>query len=137
MYPASPGGRGRLELPAHLELTPAWRSISVELRRIVGETTYEIWLAPLKAKSWDGAVLVIEAPAATRAWVAKRFGRALERSVRTVLGDDARLAFADPVAGPGTAASGGPGAARQNGSAGGAFPGAGQREPLREPHQPL
>jgi chromosomal replication initiator protein len=82
-----------LELPAHPELTPAWRAIRDELRRIVGETTYEIWLAPLEARSWDGAVLLLEAPPATRAWVSKRFGRALERSVQAILGDAARLAF--------------------------------------------
>ena len=82
-----------MELPAHLELTPAWRAIRVELRRIVGETTYEIWLAPLEAKAWDGSVLVLEAPPATRAWVSKRFGRALERSVQSVLGDGVRLQF--------------------------------------------
>ena len=85
-----------MELPTHLELIPAWRAIRAELRRIVGETTYEIWLAPLEAKSWDGAVLLVEAPAQTRAWVSRRFGRALDRSVQAVLGDGATLALTDP-----------------------------------------
>src|ERR1022692_162602 len=36
--------RSRLQLPAHLELTPAWNEISSELRRLVGDGTYEAWL---------------------------------------------------------------------------------------------
>ena len=42
---------------------------------MVGESTYDIWLAPLEVKALDGAVLLLEAPPATQAWVAKRFGR--------------------------------------------------------------
>jgi chromosomal replication initiator protein len=75
-----------LELPAHLEPSSAWREISAELRRTVGESTYDIWLAPLEIKAWDGAVLFLEAPPPTQAWVAKRFGRILETCARTVLG---------------------------------------------------
>jgi chromosomal replication initiator protein len=82
-----------LELPAHLELTSAWRDIRAELRRVVGESTYEIWLAPLEAKDWDGNVLVLHAPPATQSWVAKRFGRVLESSARSVVGAAARVAF--------------------------------------------
>jgi chromosomal replication initiator protein len=83
-----------LELPTHLELTPAWRAISAELRLIVGESTYDIWLAPLRAHSWDGRALTVQAPAPTRDWVAKRFGRVLERCARTVIGDGATITFA-------------------------------------------
>ncbi len=43
--------RSRLALPAQLELTHAWREIRAELRRIVGDSTYEIWLASLDAKA--------------------------------------------------------------------------------------
>jgi chromosomal replication initiator protein len=82
-----------LELPAHLELTPAWTAIAAELRQIVGQSTYEIWLAPLKLRSWDGATAFVDAPEATRAWIARRYGRALERALRSVVGDDAKLAF--------------------------------------------
>jgi chromosomal replication initiator protein len=86
-----------LELPAHLELTPAWREIRAELRRVVGESTYEIWLAPLEVKSWDGTVLLLEGPGATQAWVSKRFARVLEDCARAVTGSTTRVAF---VGGP-------------------------------------
>jgi chromosomal replication initiator protein len=83
-----------LELPEHPELTPAWREIRAELRRTVGESTYEIWLAPLEAQSFEGSALVLSTPADTQAWVTKRFGRVLETCARGVLGPETRVAFA-------------------------------------------
>ena len=43
--------RGCLSLSAHLEPTVAWRELRAELRRAVGESTYEIWLASLELRS--------------------------------------------------------------------------------------
>jgi len=91
-----------LELPAHLELTPAWRDFRAELRRAVGETTYDLWLAPLEPRAWDGAVLLLEAPSAIQAWVADRFGRLLESCAQLAFGGPVRIAFAPA---PGAAAS--------------------------------
>jgi chromosomal replication initiator protein len=54
---------------------------------------YDIWLSPLKLKAWDGRVLLVEAHPRTQAWVSKRFGRVLERSVRAVLGAGVRVEF--------------------------------------------
>jgi chromosomal replication initiator protein len=84
-----------LELPAQLDLNPAWRQIRVELLRAVGESTYEIWLASLEAKAWDGRVLLLSAPAGTRRWVSKRYGPILETCAQAVVGPAARVAFAD------------------------------------------
>jgi chromosomal replication initiator protein len=83
-----------LELPAHPELVPTWREIRAELRRSVGESQYDIWLAPVELKAWDGAVMLLEAPPATQAWVAKRFGRILESCAQSVVGSAIRIAFA-------------------------------------------
>src|ERR1022692_2842194 len=93
-FPLTLPRRSRLELAVHPELTPAWRQIRAELRRVVGESTYEIWLAPLEVKAWDGDVLVVQAPAATRAWVAKRFGRILDTCAKSVAGAGIRVVFA-------------------------------------------
>jgi chromosomal replication initiator protein len=82
-----------LDLPANLELAPAWREIRAELRRVVGDSTYEIWLAPLEVASWEAGTLILEAPPATTAWVSKRFGRVLERCARAVLGGEVHVAF--------------------------------------------
>jgi hypothetical protein len=59
-----------LELPAQLEPTAAWREIRAELRRVVGDSTYEIWLAPLEVRSMHGGLLVLAAPASTQSWSA-------------------------------------------------------------------
>lgn len=87
-----------MDLPAQPELTPAWRKIRAELRRIVGESTYELWLAPLEAKAWDGHVLSLEVPADIGPWISRRFHHVICRSVRTVLGERARVEFSPPDA---------------------------------------
>ncbi len=95
-----------MALPAHPELVSAWRDIHAELRRSVGDSTYDIWLADLEVKAWDGAVLVVTAPAATQAWVAKRFGLILESCTRAVMGPGARVVFGEGPERP--RSSGGP-----------------------------
>lgn len=90
-----------MELPANLESSDAWRHVRAELRRRVGQPTYDIWLASLRIKSCEAGTLVVQAPASTQAWVAKRFGRILELCARSVLGDEVHVAFAGPDRGEG------------------------------------
>jgi chromosomal replication initiator protein len=80
-----------LELPENVEPVAAWRAIRAELRRALGESTYEIWIAPLEVKAFEGSVLLLSAPPATRAWTAKRFGRILESCARAVLGAEVQV----------------------------------------------
>ena len=82
-----------MELPEHLEPTDAWRDVRAELRRAVGESTWEIWLDPLELKSLQGNVLSVTAPPSTLSWVAQRFGRLLETSAQAVLGPDVRVSL--------------------------------------------
>jgi chromosomal replication initiator protein len=88
-----------LELPAQLEPIEAWREIRAQLRRAVGDSTYEIWLEPLEVRSLNAGVLLLSAPEATRSWVAKRFGRVVESCAHCVLGDGVQVAFEEPPAG--------------------------------------
>jgi chromosomal replication initiator protein len=99
-----------LELPAQPELEPGWREIRNELRRVVGDSTYDIWLSPLKVRAWDGQTLVLEGPASTHAWVMKRFGRVLESSARAVLGQLERVDL-EPAGPTSPSAPAGPGPA--------------------------
>jgi chromosomal replication initiator protein len=100
-----------LALSAHPEPMPAWQSIRDELKRLVGETTFDIWIAPIELEAWDGDRLVLKAPPATHDWIADRYGRILERCARQVLGAGAEIAFAgatdsgprSPTRTPGTA----------------------------------
>jgi chromosomal replication initiator protein len=84
-----------LALPAHLELPDAWIDVQAEIRRAVGDSTYEIWLAGLQASECSHALLVIRAPAARRAWIAERFGRILERCAKAVIGPQVTVEITD------------------------------------------
>jgi chromosomal replication initiator protein len=80
-----------LSLSAHLEPTVAWRELRAELRRAVGDSTYEIWLASLELRSVRDGLVVVDAPSATYEWVSKRFSRIIASCARTVFGPDIKL----------------------------------------------
>jgi chromosomal replication initiator protein len=82
-----------LSLSAHPEFAQAWREIRGELRRLIGESTFEIWLAPIQAQMWDGTVLVLETPPDMRSWVSERYGRMLRDCAERILGVDVRVEF--------------------------------------------
>ena len=63
-----------MALPAQPAAASAWRATTADLRRLVSESAYDIWLAPIRPQSWDGEALVISAPEATQSWLAGRFG---------------------------------------------------------------
>ncbi len=86
-----------MSLPAQPDAVSAWRTIRVELQRLVGTSAYEIWLAPIELESFDGDLLLLRAPAATQKWLAGRFGPTLERCVRQIMGARTRVAFARPT----------------------------------------
>ena len=80
-----------MSLRAQPDPLPAWRTIRAQLRECVGESTYEIWLAPLQLLAWDGEQLLLQAPAETKSWVADRFGRLIERCATEILGEGTRV----------------------------------------------
>jgi chromosomal replication initiator protein len=73
------------------ELEHIWALIQSELRRAVTDSTYEIWLAPLRAGELDGDTLVVTAPDEIRTWVSERFGEVLLAAARTVVGEHATV----------------------------------------------
>jgi chromosomal replication initiator protein len=85
-----------LELPAQPDAIAAWRTIKAELRRLVGDSAYDIWLAAVELESWDGERLMLRAPEETQRWLSGRFGPAVERSARRILGASARVEFTGP-----------------------------------------
>ena len=82
-----------------------WREIRAELRRLLGDSTFEIWIEPLELKALDRGLLLLEGPPATKAWVAKRFGPVLERCAQAVLGADARISLSDTTGQAGLSSS--------------------------------
>lgn len=73
------------------EAHSVWTQIRAQLRRTLGESTYEIWIAPLKITALDGNRLFLSSPSPTEAWVAKRFGPVLQRCAQAVLGEHAEV----------------------------------------------
>jgi chromosomal replication initiator protein len=87
-----------LSLSSHATPTAAWSELRAELRQTVGESTFEIWLEPLELVAIRDGKLLIDAPGATRAWLAKRFGRVLESCAKHVFGSDIEVELASPGA---------------------------------------
>ena len=97
-----------------------WSQIQAELRRAVTDSTYHLWLAPLRARSIEGDALLVGAPEEIRTWVADRFVRVLQTCSASVLGEATTVTIV-PLEAPLAAA---PGAARTRtpAGAGGAAP---------------
>ena len=71
----------------HTALEHTWSQIQAELRRAVTDSTYHLWLAPLRARGIEGDVLLVGAPEEIRTWVADRFARVLQTCAARVLGE--------------------------------------------------
>ena len=76
----------------HPALDHTWPQIQAELRRAVTDSTYHLWLAPLRARGIDGDTLLVGAPEEIRTWVADRFARVLQSCAATVLGEATTVA---------------------------------------------
>ncbi len=86
------------------ELDQIWAPIQAQLALVVDESTYRIWLEPLRAVELDDRQLTVQAPPHTCRWIRERFGRTIQASVELVLGPQASVELvsdsrtdADPV----------------------------------------
>jgi chromosomal replication initiator protein len=61
------------------------------MRRAVNDSTWQLWLEGLQAQRLEGGVLVIEAPAESRAWIESSFARLLAACTIAVLGSGTRV----------------------------------------------
>jgi hypothetical protein len=94
----------------------AWQQVRAFLRGAVGESVFEIWLAPLELVAVDlEGTLVVSAPAQTAGWVTLRFRRVLDgaaqhagRSLRVA--DEVERKAAEPLASAAVAPSAASGA---------------------------
>jgi len=76
----------------HPALEHTWPQIQAELRRAVTDSTYHLWLAPLRARAIEGDTLLVGAPEEIRTWVAERFERVLQTCAAAVLGERTTVA---------------------------------------------
>ena len=89
--PTSPRRRPFRARVSDVDVQLAWRRIRDELRRAVGDSTWQLWLEPLAIRGIEEDTLVIEAPAESRAWIEASFSRLLAGCAKAVLGAHARV----------------------------------------------
>jgi chromosomal replication initiator protein len=75
------------------ELDHIWSAIQAQLRRAVTDSTYHLWLAPLRLQGRDGNTLLISAPDQIRSWVSDRFQRVLQTCAAAALGPETTVAI--------------------------------------------
>ncbi len=80
-----------MSLPEHQDAAPAWSRLSDELRGRVGESAFEIWLAPLQPASFTGELLTLTAPPDTAGWLIGRYGPVIAAAASAALGDGTRV----------------------------------------------
>src|SRR3954453_9738946 len=65
------------------DLAATWTAIQGELRAAVTDSTYHLWLEPLRLEAVDGPRLLVRAPGGLRTWGAHRYARGLENRAGT------------------------------------------------------
>jgi chromosomal replication initiator protein len=70
------------------ELQHIWSRVATQLAAAVDETTYRIWLEPLRIVDFDSGRLSLEASPQACGWVRERFGRVLQTASAAALGAD-------------------------------------------------
>ena len=68
------------------QLARDWTLICSQMREQVPDSTFEIWLAPLRPRALVGDELVVAAPDEIRSWVADRYACVLQTCAAAVLG---------------------------------------------------
>ena len=70
------------------DLDHIWLRVQSHLATAVDESTYRIWLEPLRAVEFTDGKLVVGAPTRTCSWIADRFGRVLQTCVAATVGPE-------------------------------------------------
>jgi chromosomal replication initiator protein len=74
------------------ELDQIWTLVQSELAAAVDESTYRIWLEPLRLRELGNECVTVAASSRSRSWVHERFGRLLQTCVATILGEEVTVA---------------------------------------------
>jgi chromosomal replication initiator protein len=75
-------------------LGPLWEDIRQRLRSAVPESTFKIWLDPLRAVGTRGSTLYLTAPDGIRAWVERRYSSLLREALTDSPSELSEIAFA-------------------------------------------
>ena len=92
--------------PPVAELSTLWGRVRGELERSLPESTFRLWLEPVRAVSAQGSTLFLTAPPAIRTWVERRYGGELLSALRRQESGLSEIGFVDgEPAGEGPSAS--------------------------------
>ncbi len=100
-------GQVQDDSPRH-ELDALWGTIQDQLRRSVPESTFRLWLEPLRAVDAAGDTLYLTAPEGIRAWVERRYASLIAEALADSGTELRQVRFAESTAesDPTTAAGG-------------------------------
>jgi len=88
-------------------LEAVWEDTRGRLRAAVPESTFKIWLEPLKAAGAQGSTLYLAAPEGIRTWVERRYSSLLREALADGATGLSEVAFTEPSEGdnPGSSAA--------------------------------
>lgn len=77
-------------------LDSTWNRIRSELRAAVSDSTFQVWLEPLRAAHLDDRVLVVEAPESILHWVESKFSSKIADAADRIVGFKPTVHLAAP-----------------------------------------
>jgi chromosomal replication initiator protein len=84
---------------ARRDIDALWEEVRERLRAAVPDSTYKIWLEPLRPVGIQGATLFLTAPDGTRTWVERRYASLLREALEGAAGEPGEIAFTGDDAG--------------------------------------
>jgi chromosomal replication initiator protein len=86
--------------PPGQSLESLWADVQSRLQAAVPESTYRIWLEPLRAVGAQGTTLYLSAPAGVRSWVERRYSSLIREALAGTAGELEEVSFADDGVSP-------------------------------------
>jgi chromosomal replication initiator protein len=80
------------------DLGSIWQAVNERLRASVPDTTFRLWLEPLRVAAAQGDTLYIRAPDGIRAWVERRYTALISQALAQVEAGLREVSFAPPEA---------------------------------------
>ncbi|MCX6393750.1 MAG: chromosomal replication initiator protein DnaA [Solirubrobacterales bacterium] len=78
------------------DLETTWNRIRSDLRDAVSDSTFQVWLEPLRPALMEDHVLVVEAPDSIRHWVEGRFTDLIAQAAQRVTGISTTVELTEP-----------------------------------------
>jgi chromosomal replication initiator protein len=82
--------------PLEQSLESIWQDVRRRLREAVPDSTFSIWLEPLRAIGAQGTTLYLSAPDGIRTWVERRYSSLLSEALEAGAGPLTEVRFAEP-----------------------------------------